>query len=549
MSKTFQAYQLVHMSRDEIKRALPLKLKDTINVVLDNGEVVTLHARTVDVLWFHWEFNRRYDIPLSKKQLPPPGAWLTSKLHLQLLTTGLRLVCERYPNQKPLEVAKIGLYISEQLVKLDKENLEYAATIHIDDYIDIILDDEIARAKQHAGEVIPAMISAPDRYRVLDNTHTVIERRFHAEREGKFKQNGLSTLVNSETLSIKQLKQAFLRGYTTEVDSSFFPEPVLHGFVEGLEGREIAQESRSGTKAAFYAAEPVQTTELANRIRQIVMAVLQRVHKGNCGSTITCPCQVREKDLPKLIGKYYLDENNYLHCVGSDDTHLIGKVINLRIPPGCLHTDRVGVCEVCMGRVHENLPEGTNAAHPFGVELFGGTSQKVISVKHDDTSSVGDVFHLTPLDKDFLRLGNNPNFLVTAQPLPEVELIISAKEAQYLTDINITEVSQINPEKVTELTQISFHFKDKEGTSQYHNIDVASGRHGAALTTDLLTTMKLHPGMWYYNSETKTSTYAIDLSNLPPGTPIIQLPFKHYSMLDLHMAVAHFITSGGEGRG
>lgn len=549
MTKTFQAYQLVHMPVDELRQALPNGIKDTINIVMADGEVIPLHARTARIIWHYWEFNRRFSLPLSKKQLPEPGAWLTNKLHLNLLTVGLRLVCERYPKQKPLEVAKIGLYITEQIVKLDREFLEYATTLHIDDYIDILLDEEIAASKQQAETTIPTMISAPDRYHALNDTHNVIERRLHEEREGKFLRNGLSILVNSETLSIKQLKQAFLRGYTTEVDSSFFPDPVLNGFVEGLEGREIAQESRSGTKAAFYAAEPVQTTELANRVRQIVMAVLQRVHTGNCGSNITYPCQVREKDLPKLIGKYYLDDNNYLHCVEPDDKHLVGKVINLRFPAGCLHTDRVGICEVCMGRVHENLPEDTNAAHPFGVELFGGTSQKVISVKHDDTSSVGDVFNLTALDRDFLRLGDNPNFLVTSQPLPGVELLISAKEAQYLTDINLTEVSQINPEKVTELTQVSFHYKDKEGISQYHHLDVSSGRHGSALTTDILTMMKQHPGMWYYNNESKVSTYAIDLGSVPPGTPLIQLPFKHYSMLDLHMAVAHFITSGGEGNG
>lgn len=542
-----KASDFLKLTIDEVFTDLPNGLDDIVDLELDTGECVPVKVRFLRSLWYYWEYNRQYNIPVHASQVPAPDVWLTNDEHLRQQTVALNLVLDAYPDERPLHVAKLSGRITTRLVnELPVKLAEYQATIHINDYIDIIEDEEVAAAKRYAQETIPKLRGAADRYAIIQDTNNTMERRFHEEGQGKFKTNGLSLLVNSETLSIKQLKQAVgLRGYTTEVNSAFFPEPVVRGFIEGLEGREIAQESRSGTKATFYTEEPVQTTEYSNRIGQILTAIVQRVHVGDCGSTVTYPTQIGKKDLRKFEGKYYYrDGSDKLELIHENDTHLIGKVIHLRNPAGCLIRDRVGICSVCFGELYKSLPEGTLAAHPFGVELFGGISQRVISVKHDDTSSVGKVRDLSLDDKQFIQHSDRTDILITARHLKGIELIISQKEAEYLMDIaHLKDLEMLAPSKVTQLTAVAFHYKDKEDLSQYHQLDLSSGRTTSALSTAMLAYLKRNPDAWYLNSNGKNPVYVIDLSGLPPKTPLFQLPFKHHSMLDVHAEIEQFITS------
>ena len=406
----------------------------------------------------------------------------------------------------------------------------------------------ISKAKKEVLEEVPKCFSGADKYKWIKHGYEVFEKRLEDAGLTDYRYNGLSLMLNTGTLKNTQLRQSGLyRGFTTEIDSRFHPDPTLMSYQEGIDTIwDMAKVSREGTKASYYAGEPVQDTELGNRLHQIVTSFLQNIHKGDCGSTTTYDFRLNKDNFKTCIGKFYHTDKGPV-AIQKDDTHLIDTVVKLRNPSGCKHIDKVGICSTCLGEIADSIPYNALAGHALGVELWAIITQLVISVKHDDTSSVGTQHQFDPRNEGrFVRMssvGNNV-FFKDDIDLRKATVCFAGKEAPYISDVYTTDDPYgLTPDLVSSLTEIVIIYPDSEGIDQRVSIKLQKGKSGGSFTNDFLAYLKANQDLHTEDKHTKYTIHNVGLANWDINKPIVQLPFKHYNMLDFHTDVTRFIES------
>ena len=551
-NQKYHINELVSLSLEEIW-GIDASLGDITEITLDTGETVETLTRQLSRAWYYWEFNRQYQVPVRKNQIIPLNKWYTNGMHLTLLDAGLNAVyhsdLENGRTTDIQKVAELAVPITENIVNTVPRFLgEYVATVDLEDYRDFKKDPVIAEAKQEVIENIPKCLSGVDKYKWIQKGYETFETRIEDAGLTAFRYNGLSLLLNTSTLTTTQLRQSGMyRSFTTEIDSRFHPEPTLYSYAEGINTVwDMAKVSREGTKASYYAGEPVQDTELGNRLHQIVTSFLQNIHPGDCGTEVTYEVRLNEDNFNSYIGKYHTTDGS-VKAINKEDRHLIGSVVNIRNPAGCKHVDRVGICETCLGEIAKSIPYNALAGHALGVELWAIITQLVISVKHDDTSSVGKQHQFDAHNEGkFVRMSTTGNdvYFVDDLKLDGITLSFNGKEAPYISDVNTTQdVSGLTPELLSELTEVVLTYTDVHGIEQKIRIPLLKGKSGACFTNDFLAYLKEYPEGHAETKQAKYTLHHVQLDKWDISKPVIKMPFKHYNMLDFHTDVTRFIES------
>lgn len=520
-------------------------------VAFDDGKVMT-HGRDIIFSWYIWGFHRQYKhTPLLTSHLLTDERVGTGS-HIDLLTAALWDTYDAYVAKGEVKeentqsfidnLSRLSYEITSQMYNDFTRNLEaYVTSISAFDFLDVIDHPEVSEAIR---TVKPNYATT---------THTVDHAYARVKKilmdPTQLPNNGVAKAARSGLVSLGQILQCVaVRGYTTDIDSNIFPEPILRGFFPGLRSLEdMMKESRSAAKALFFQKDPMRKSEYFNRNIQLSAATLSDLHIGDCGSDHYIDFSVRPGDLnPGVVGMYHLNEKGKLEVITERHKHLIGKTIKIRSVFGCKHPNPYGICSTCFGDLALSVPAGTNIGHFSAAVVQSEVGQRILSTKHEDASSTVETHPLDNYTAKFLTLNADTNQLTFNKTVKadKVELIISAEDARNLYDVTFVDnVSRLVTTRITEVEEAQIVMK-KGGKESLAVVRVANGPRLASMTHELLEHARSKG--WEMN---ENGDYVIDITDWDHTKPAFELPMKHHSMLDYMKVIEQVIKGTGDRNG
>jgi len=356
--------------------------------------------------------------------------------------------------------------------------------------------------------------------------------------------NSIAEVAKNGLVSMTQIEHCVgPRGSVTEVDSNLFRYPLLTGYAEGIRGLyESLAESRSAAKSLSFTEKPLQETEYFNREMQLMASTLARIYPGDCGSTTYLHWTLQSGDLKSLAGKYYLN-NGKLEILQASDLHLVGETLPLRSVFYCMHPDSNGVCARCYGDMALSIPRGTNIGHVAATALCEQTSQKVLSVKHQDSASASEGVEFSPYHAKYLRSKENQIMLAERLEGARIKMTVSGAEAKRLVDITFVDsVIQLPEERISKLTEVRLDVDwGTDRPPETAVVPASAGTWKGSLSHSLLSYAKLK--RW---EVTPNGDYVFDLSDWDVELPLFVMPLKHANMLDYMRLIKTYIRATKE---
>lgn len=508
-------------------------------LVFDDGEIETNYKETLYSNYF-WDFHRRYpETPLLTRhhvnhilKLRP----LNARTHNMLLTVINRDVSNTYKLEMPTELWPLSLLISN--ITNDLYNAlvtridEYVVGMDILDFLEITEYPLVKMAMSEVTEDPESINDVKKKILSLMNNDPVI------------KDNVLCSGVRANILKSDQVIQCVgLRGYVADIDSKPFPHPILTGFVSGMETlHDSLIESRSASRSLFFSKGQLEDAEYFARRLQLQTMVVERIHKGDCGSQEYLEWIVRSTDLKNLAGKYYLgSDGKTLEVILSSSTHLIGKIIKIRsVVAGCQHPDPHGICSVCFGGMTINTLLDTNLGHNCGATTTQQTTQAVLGTKHSDVSNGGDNLFLSDIGKRFftIKLKTLEIFLKAVTYHTIFNLVIEQNDVLGILDIQtLDNFEDLNLSRVSSIDMVSIQYDSKNDIT---SVPVQMGQKNRKpfFTKEFLAYIKKKG--WTVDNK---GCFVIDMHDWPITKPIMMYPIKHENMGEHSKTVASLIES------
>ena len=521
-----------------------------LELVMDDGVIVT-NARATIYSYYLGDFHRQYpETPLLIRH-HLNSRQVAKETELKILGDALWDCKDHYGELVDMEVLSYIAYeaVNRMYNDFTTRLKAWVSTISILDFIDAAEHPQIAEANAALTPAEP--VKNP--MLLIDQNHTRITTVLKSPTE--LKGNTLARMAKSRLADLKQIHQCLgARGYVTDIDSNIFRYPILTGYLWGMRTlHDSMVESRSASKALDYAKDPVAESEYFNREMQLVASILVRLHRGDCGSTDYFLFRVQKGDLSKLAGKYYRLADGSLGIIRANDTHLAGKVLQLRSVLKCKHSDAYGVCTTCFGELSDSIPLKTNIGHVSVTLMCENISQNVLSIKHIDGSSKVDDFYISEFDRQYIRSGEDITLTQkvfkddiasnTVIKLAEnlaghrVILTLADSQAQNLSEIHYHPIEKLSPSVITDLTEVKLTIDEEDAVT----IPVAMGARHSWLTSDALRYIKANGWILSQNN-----SFEIDLTNWDVDLPLFQLPLKHADVFQYMKTIKSFIMASGK---
>lgn len=526
-----KARDILTMSRDEVW-ALP---DGPMTLIFDDGELETTNRRTIYCSYV-WDIHRNYPkTPLLKKHHMGMER-ISARVHLNLLGTSYESCFRTYRDDDGFDRENVWklIYVivndiyNDFIQKVDA----YVSTLNVLGFLEALEDPAIKEAND---TVQPTQKS-------IDKTYDTIKTALMES--DSLKHNGIAKDMRSLMIDPKQVCQCLgPRGYVTEIDSTIFPIPITVGYAKGMRSLyESMIESRSASKSLMFQKDPLAKCEYFNRKLQLVAQSVRYLAEGDCGSQHYMPWKVESGEIDQMEGLHY-EKDGKLATIKEGDRHLVGEVLNLRTPFGCIHPHRQTVCETCYGETAYSIPHGTIPGQVAAISIGEKVSQLVLSTKHVDGSSKVDDINLGDFYSQYLVSGAEDNTLRLSRDLEglPIRIVISSSDASDLPSIqNITDFEDLNPARISSMRDVQFIIGSKEGEMHEQVVPTSMGSRHGSLTPKALLYIK-DKG---YELDSK-GDYVIDLSGWDVGDALFELPLKHVNMLEFQAEVETMILSGG----
>lgn len=360
------------------------------------------------------------------------------------------------------------------------------------------------------------------------------------------KENMLSRMIRSSLNDANQLNQCIgVRGFITDMNSSLFRKPILSNLVDGIHGfYESIIESRSAAKALAYSEEPLEQAEYFSRRLQLIGQTVKNLVPGDCGSSHYLNWRVQKEDLKNIAGKYIMDDQtNQLRAITAQDISLIGKMVRMRSVLGCRTPDPYGVCETCFGQLALSVFEDTNIGQLCVTTMTRIVTQKVLSTKHLDGSSVVELISIGPEIEPYFHSNKTGNGYVLnpSKAGKKFKLIISPATAPGFTDIEeMGSIDDLNPVRTTSMDSVGFSF-EQGGEVTRGSLQIGLPRRPASFTTKMLKYIRKQG--WTVD---EFQNYVVDLSAWDPKELMMTIPLRHYNMGDFSKDIASLLESRAE---
>jgi hypothetical protein len=527
-------------------------LPNVVNLSFDDGVTLTTTRNKVTYSSFFWGIYRRFPntVKSSKHFVSSilKGKPLGSNTHNQILTAIIKDVRQYYPNLSPqdedalLEFPfKITALIHSKVSQLASE---YCGGLDILDFIKVVEHPSIKAINQN---VQPNNDSITESYsKLIGELNT----------NPDFNDNALARAVRSKKVNANQVTQCVgFRGYLTEVDGQILPTPIWSNFTYGLSNlHDYMAESRSAAKSYYFSEAPLEDAEYFARRLGILCMTVERLVKGDCGSTDYLNWYVKPPefdadgtlvsngDLNFIQGKYYLDEStNKLAVVKADDKHLSGKYIRMRSVIKCKHPDKHAVCETCFGELSFNMSPYANLGHICAGTMTQQTSQSVLSNKHYQASSHSSAIVLLDQVGKYFTLNKTKSAYIMSSSAKALKpkIVLAKDEARGLLDISdVSDLDNINPARISQIESVDLQITDKRDVVSYQPIILAQGNRQAFLSREFLNYLKTHK--WSIDGR---GNFVFDLEKWDFKQEMFRMPEVEFSFGDHSKQVASTIES------
>ena len=545
---SFSANAILHCSLEEIWH---LSDKRQVTINFEDGSVLAT-GRSIIYSWFFWEFHRKIEgVTLLKSHLVPQKK-MTANTHPEFLEF---IIWEVY-NQcsDHTEVAtlrKIAYDITNDIFNHLTVNLEsYVTSSCILDYLEIMEDETINELIENTPPNPTALIE------------TKGEIKEYLKKPDIYTSNALKAICEADLVNWDQLLQAIAyRGYTTDMDNYFFPNPIMNGYGHGITSfHDSLLESTSSTKSLIAQDDALKQTEFFNKRMQLISPVIKSLIKGDCGSTtynrimLTGNVGKVKGNFKSLVGKRYLKEDGSLGVINKDSKHLIGQRLKIRSVMNCRYRHTGNICATCYGNLALNVPEGCNLGYFSAVAFCEIISQMVLSTKHLDNAAGVDMIYIEPMlrqifnvrakEQDIIlkEIFRMPNKLVTLLISPVYngdKIQLSHLEDLELIDI-ITNHTVMRKSNIKSFTVTVEDIDTGIPIIAPTTLTIGNGVDGAYLSKEMLEYIKVNN--W---TVTDKGDYEFDLGEFPKDSPIFTLPKKHMNMLEFKNLVSKFMESAG----
>jgi hypothetical protein len=411
------------------------------------------------------------------------------------------------------------------------DNIHYAVSINIKDFLDIQFDPELISAMKD--------VYTEKTLETVNKTYEILERIIYTKPE--LRNNIIARGYISGTFNKNQVNQMLAsRGYVTEIDSSIFKYPIASSFTLGMSDLyDLAVESRSGAKALFLSNKAIQTSEYSARELQLVTMMVENLVDGDCGNKDYLHWYVRgpeitgKSDIDNLIGKRFLNEDTGREeVITKKHKYLEGNTIKLRIATKCKLPDKRQICTACFGELSYGIHKHTSIGHICSTTLTQQISQNILSTKHiTSNATTGDIV----LDKNAemffnVKSKNGYGFKpgIIGKKNISYRMIVTQFAAFGIKDLNKTvDVYTLNISRVTRIDSFILVVNDN-GKDKYYPIVVKEGSKYGSFTYEFL---KYIINTGYVLDD--MDRYVMDLSGWKSTIPFIVLPQVEFNFLAL----------------
>lgn len=496
--------------------------------------------------WYFWEYHRQYPrIPILVNH-HIQGFYLTDGLQIKLSERIVEEIRKWYPDENEENILTLTYQI-EQAIRIDfgesKEVVRYMRSLDAESFVRIYKNEKIRNIIE----------STPP-------TRTGIHRGYDLIRDELMNNPDLSNdeiacSVRENGTKLGQCLQMIgYRGFTSEMNQSIFPNPVMSNYSTGIRRLSaFAQGSRDATKALMATVNPVKLTEYFNREMQLFTMSIKEIRLRDCGSTATIPWRVKTDDLDGIInGAYYYDEVGQLREVRKKDRHLIGQTINIRTAAYCQEKEDGVYCLCCTGSLGLQMEwsngKSANAGYLMTVAQNKKITQDTISTKHLLLSAVGETYVIDTYYKKFIS-----NFEDGLELYLSTEMIGKNFKLSFRTEDlkSLAFLNQFNDEedKVIEgiplqnyslLEDVIFLIDDETGQRHYKP-EIVALSHGAfkpSLSYEMLRYIR-DKGLTQSNGRS-----TVDMMDWNIEYPMFQLPVRHSSTLDYMKEIKQYLFGG-----
>lgn len=536
---------IVNLSQDSYMQELLPKSGINVTVECHDGSRETTFGLLAFV-WSYFEFNRKYNVPVSVKQIPALGTVPSNKTHFKYINLGLNVVYTALDEKIPLNVISESGYdvlcnqINQAIVHLER----YAMALDATDYYTLDRDPEVLAIRKVMREGVGKERTSAGKFGFVQSAYKAFADVVKRESFKRLRNNGMIQLLTSGTPKMTQVNQGVIsRGFCSDVNSDFFAEPVLPSFGDGLNTLyEYALESCSGAKAAMYQKDPMSETEYLHRLVQMIAASFQHLHVGDCGSKVTYPFHIEGRHTPFVIGKYYMEGGSVKEVTKDNVESMVGKTLNFRMISGCKVADRNGACTTCCGANSLSLADGANLGHTGATRLMGTGSQKVLSVKHEDLASLSLSMMMSAQFKPYLELSSNNREVMLKRR--DITLAIPEKCAEHIRYVYyVDDVKSLNITELSAVHHIELAENGDTGYGEVYEGPVGDKNEVVHLSTAFLEYIKEDHTRLVLQSYKRKRYYFVDLTDFPEDESIFLAPFKHFDMLIQHRLTKRFLYS------
>ncbi len=502
-------------------------------IVFDDGELTT-HTRATITSVYLWYIIQQYpDTPILK-EFHLGGQTFSSKLMVGLINKVIWTVHDHH-QVDPEVLAKWAFDTTNRFYNDFTVRLAaHVSSMSMFDVLEIMYHPEVQKANK---EVEPTQASIEEEcYPRLKKVLTEAP-----ELNG----NPMADACRSGTASAGQVLQCVgPRGFMTDINSDIFPEPIMTGYIEGINGLyESTIESRSGSKSLLYNKELLRSTEYFNRKTQLIAEYVRNLHPGDCGTPHVRDFPVMHDNLKSLEGKYHVVDGK-LEVLRGDEEHLCGKHIKLRSVFGCIHPDPAGVCLTCYGELGLAIPYGTNVGQVSAVSMGDKITSSVLSTKHLDSTSRVEKFHLEGVEAKYLEYGKEPEMLYLKKKHrnKSIRLVVARQEAPNLADVlMLNDLDNYPVANASQITMMQFIVDEGDEGQTQDVLRVSLYNRRSSFSKELL--RHISKTRWTHDSR---DNIVIDLTGFDLTQPLLSLPFKHVNMHEVMKRIQSFLHSSSD---
>ena len=529
------ARKLLNASTDVLKDSL----EGNFIIVFDDGEVNSSHVQMIYTSYL-WDLLREFPLEKLSKRFHVSSCikeyFFATKTHTELMNNIYWDIFDAYVTQPDIikrfkNRAGFNEYLAKRAYEVTNRaycelslSLEqYTMTMELNDFIKAFLNKKVQ------DKVLNAMPLEKDISAIYDATHHLLLE------DESFKEERMAFIGRCGLVSMGQLDQCIgVRGYMTDMNSETFPHPVMRNFTQGIRSlHDSAIESRSAAKSLAYSETPLEESEYFSRRGQLIGQTLTNVVEGDCGSLEYMPIVIDDKHFKHFFGKYYKlnkdDHKEPLKIFNKDCKDLIGKEVYLRSVHLCAHPEHGKVCSVCLGSLSDSVFGNFNLGQLAHTSIQSVLSQKILSVKHLDGSSVVDHIVLDEQQGKFFTTNKEGNqyFIKKNSDDKVVEIVIDAGSAHGLHDIRHSvdnDLSIVNVFRVSQIDQLALNVSKLDYTYQTA-MEIGLPKRPASFTKEFLKYVKEK----YWRLDDK-GNFVISIEDWDHKQPIFIIPSRHFNM-------------------